>query len=162
MEHARVAVPGDVPRLAELARGLRGELDTFRGGALWSAREARPEPLERAFADRLGQLGTRTVVGTIDGEVVGFATAVLATLHDGRRLGVVEEIYVEPAARTVGVGEAMVDDLLAFFTAAGCVGADALALPGHRATKNFFEGSGFTARALVMHRTLPPPDGVGE
>ena len=32
-----------------------------------------------------------------------------------------------------------------------CVGIDALVLPGHRAAKNFFEESGFTARALVMH-----------
>ena len=32
----------------------------------------------------------------------------------------------------------------------------ALALPGHRATKNFFEGQHFTARALVMHRRLGP------
>jgi hypothetical protein len=32
------------------------------------------------------------------------------------------------------------------------VGIDAFALPGMRETKNFFEGSGFTARLLVMHR----------
>ena len=31
---------------------------------------------------------------------------------------------------------------------------DAFALPGHRATKNFFEEEGFTARALIMHRPL--------
>ncbi len=34
------------------------------------------------------------------------------------------------------------------------MGVDTLALPGHRAAKNFFEESGFTARALVMHRAL--------
>jgi hypothetical protein len=48
----------------------------------------------------------------------------------------------------------MADDLVAFCVARGCAGIDALALPGHRTTKNFFEGSGFTARALVMHRAL--------
>ena len=36
--------------------------------------------------------------------------------------------------------------------------ADAMALPGHRATKNFFEAHGFTARALVMHRRLDPTE----
>jgi hypothetical protein len=48
----------------------------------------------------------------------------------------------------------MAEALVAFCTARGCVGIDALALPGHRAAKNFFEESGFTARALVMHRPL--------
>jgi hypothetical protein len=36
----------------------------------------------------------------------------------------------------------------------GCVGIDALALPGNRQTKNFFESFGFTARAIVVHRRL--------
>ena len=36
----------------------------------------------------------------------------------------------------------------------GCVGVDSFALPGHRAAKNFFEESGFTARAIVMHHAL--------
>ena len=38
----------------------------------------------------------------------------------------------------------------------GCVGIDAIALPGHRAAKNFFEAHGFTARALAMHHQLEP------
>ena len=37
-----------------------------------------------------------------------------------------------------------------------CIGADALALPGNRATKNFFEQNGFVARSIVMHRPLDP------
>jgi hypothetical protein len=32
-----------------------------------------------------------------------------------------------------------------------------MALPGNRATKNFFETFGRTARAIVVHRTLNPP-----
>ena len=44
--------------------------------------------------------------------------------------------------------------MLAWFADAGCVGVDAVALPGHRVTKNFFEGSGFTARKLVMHHRI--------
>ena len=58
------------------------------------------------------------------------------------------------ASRSVGVGEAMADALVAHCTAQGCIGIDARALPGHRATKNFFEAHGFTARALVMHHVL--------
>jgi hypothetical protein len=45
-------------------------------------------------------------------------------------------------------------ELLAWFSARGCLGVDSTALPGARETKNFFEESGFTARLLVMHRRL--------
>ena len=50
--------------------------------------------------------------------------------------------------------EIMINDLVAWCDEQGCVGIDAMALPGHRATKNFFEESGFTARKLVMHKNL--------
>jgi hypothetical protein len=53
----------------------------------------------------------------------------------------------------------MAGELVAFCAGRGCVGIDALALPGHRAAKNFFEESGFTARAIVMHRSLNGRDG---
>jgi GNAT superfamily N-acetyltransferase len=62
---------------------------------------------------------------------------------------------VEPEARGVSVGETMKDMLVAFCDERGCIGIDALALPGHRAAKNFFETAGFTARAIVMHRRSP-------
>jgi hypothetical protein len=55
----------------------------------------------------------------------------------------------------------MLADLVEFFTARGCVGVDAFALPGHRAAKNFFEESGFSARAIVMHHSFrAEPDGA--
>ncbi|MGH9181071.1 MAG: hypothetical protein ACRDY5_05080 [Acidimicrobiales bacterium] len=48
--------------------------------------------------------------------------------------------------------------LLAWFGDRRCAGIDAVALPGQRATKNFFEGNGFTARLIVMHRRLGADD----
>jgi GNAT superfamily N-acetyltransferase len=66
-------------------------------------------------------------------------------------LGRITDLFVEPGARAVGVGEALMDALLPWFRARECRGVDATALPGNRETKNFFEMSGFTARLLVMH-----------
>ena len=83
---------------------------------------------------------------------MGFAALLIDVLHDGARLGVITDLFVEEGAREVGVGEAMVGQLVAFCSEAGCIGVDALALPGARAAKNFFEESGFVARAIVMHR----------
>ena len=102
----------------------------------------------------LGRDDAAVVVGTIDGSIVGFGTVEIETLRDGTRLGVIGEIFVEPEARAVGVGESIAELIVEFCSAAGCLGIDASALPGARDAKNFFERSGFTARALVMHHKL--------
>ena len=101
----------------------------------------------------------RVVVGTIDDAAVGLGTVRVVGLADGRPLGVVDELFVEPEARGVGVGEAMMDLLVDWCRQRHCVGIDAIALPGDRDTKNFFETFGLTARAIVVHRTFGPDEG---
>jgi GNAT superfamily N-acetyltransferase len=141
----------DVPRVAELNRAAIEELAPTRGGAVWKAREARQEPIEERLEEVLDDPGCRVLVATIDGTVVGYAVARLEHLTDGSVLGVIDDIFVEEGARQVGLGELMINDLMAWCQERKCIGMDAMALPGHRATKNFFEESGFTARQLVMH-----------
>lgn len=144
-----------MPRLAVLWHQARDEVAAReRGGSLFAVREARPEPIEEALARDLSSDDAVVVAGTIDEVVVGVATGTVETLRDGRRLGVVHELYVEADARGVGVGEAMMGLLLAWFGESECIGVDASALPGDRATKNFFEASGFSARLLVMHHRI--------
>jgi GNAT superfamily N-acetyltransferase len=152
VEGCRPATAGDLGRIAELARAMRAELTPMKGGVLWAVREARPEPLEEAYGTLLDREDARLVVGTVDSVVIGFGAVVVEVLRSGEPLGVVTDLFVEPEARAVGVGEALAGDLVDFCTARKCVGVDAMALPGHRAAKNFFEDSGFTARAIVMHR----------
>ena len=154
MEGVRPATDDDLSRLGELARAGIAELTPMKGGAVWAAREARPEPVEESLKASLADDHTRVVVGTIDEVPVGYAVVRVEILNDGSRLGVVDDIFVEQGAREVGVGEAMMGDLVAWCEAQGCSGMDAMALPGHRSTKNFFEESGFTARNLVMHHRL--------
>ena len=148
----------DVPRLAELNRAVIDELAPMRGGAVWKAREARQEPVEEALAGLLEDPDMRVVVATIDGFVVGYAVARLEHLADGSVLGVIDDIFVEEGARMVGLGELMIGDLMRWCEERKCIGMDAMALPGHRATKNFFEESGFTARQLVMHNRFEDGD----
>jgi GNAT superfamily N-acetyltransferase len=156
VEAARLATDADVPRLAELARQAIDELAPLRGGMVWKRREARREPLEDEFCRCMAAEDARVLVGTIDGVVVGYAVARVEQLPDGTTHGVVDDIYVEPGARSVGLGEAMMGDLVAWCTQHGCTGMDAMALHGDRSTKNFFEDSGFTARKLVMYHSLAP------
>ncbi len=144
-----------MPRLVELCRHARAELGSQeRGGALYVAREARPEPVEDSLRRAVLDPASPVAVGTIDGTVVGYAAGHTEELRDGTVLGVVDDLFVEEGARAVGVGEAMVDSLLAWFRERGCTGVDSVALPGARAAKNFFEESGFTARLIVMHHRL--------
>ena len=153
MEAARPATADDIPRLAELARSVSAELEPLRGGRLFLTREARREPFEAGFEAELADDGV-VLVGTIDDVIIGYAVGRTEELADGRRLGVITDLYVEADARSVGVGERLMDELLAWFRTRACVGVDAMALPGTRETKNFFEGSGFSARLLVMHHTF--------
>ena len=153
-EAVRAATPDDLPAIVALAEALRNELQPMRGGAIWAVREARPGPPEAAYGALLTDPAACVVVGTIDGVVVGFGVASVEVLADGGKLGVVAELFVDGEARAVGVGEAMLEGLVAFCRREGCVGVDAFALPGHRAAKNFFEESGFTARAILMHHAF--------
>jgi GNAT superfamily N-acetyltransferase len=123
--------------------------------------------VEQTLARTLDDPGWTVWVGTVDDQIVGYATGRTETLPGGTDLGVVEELFVEPGARGVGVGEALMGALLAWFVDRGCAGVDTVALPGDRLTKNFFESNGFKARLLVMHRALasdrpPGPAGPSE
>lgn len=149
---ARRAGPGDAVRIRELEEAARVELGPMRGGRLFLLHEA-------AASGGVSAGGGTAWVGTIDDQVVGYSTAHVEVVEDGTRLAVIDAIFVEEAGRGVGVGEAMMEEVLDWSRREGCAGVDAAALPGHRSTKNFFEGSGFTARLLVMHRPLGHGEG---
>jgi GNAT superfamily N-acetyltransferase len=150
MEAARRAEPGDAERLAELASAAAAGVLSQRGGALYLDSLT---PVDVADLDRADVL---VVAGTIDDVVVGYAAVRLRTAGAGV-VGLLDALFVEEAAREVGVGEAMMDLVIGWCGANGCIGVDAVALPGDRATKNFFERFGLTARAIVVHRRLTEP-----
>jgi GNAT superfamily N-acetyltransferase len=154
MEAARPAVRDDLPRLVELADAGIAELTDTKGGAIWSRREARARPVGSSLESALDAADHLVLAGTVDDFVLGYAVVRIETLRDGAQLGVVEDIYVEPGGRAVGVGEAMMDEILEWCRDQGCIGVDSLALPGNRETKNFFESFGLVARAIIVHRSL--------
>lgn len=153
-EAARRAGPGDRDDLVALARAARAEAVERRGGGLLVTTSLAPEPLDEALdPSRVGEEDL-LLVGTIDEVPVGYAVCRVRPMHDGRRLGVIDELFVRPEARAVGVGEALMEEITAWGRACGCVGLDAVALPGDRDTKNFFETAGLVARAILVHRPL--------
>ena len=153
-EGARRAAEADIASVAQLAARATSELSELRGGRVWSRLEARPDPQLESLARDLQADDALVVVGTVDDAVVGYGTIRLVELHDGSTVGRVNDIYVLPDARGVGVGEAMMELLMAWAGRRGCIGVDSLALPGDRGTKNFFETHGLVARAITVHREL--------
>ena len=158
MEAARPATSDDLDRLAQLAEEAVAEQSGERGGAVWSQRETRALPALPSLRVALGDPDQLVLAGTIDGFTVGYGVVGLETLRNGDVLGVVTDLFVEPEARGVGVGEALIGQVLRWCEQHRCVGVDAMALPGNRNTKNFFETFGFTARALIVHRRLAPEE----
>jgi ribosomal protein S18 acetylase RimI-like enzyme len=155
IEAVRRATKDDVARIADLARVAIAELIATKGGPVWARREGRIEPLDESIRAAIADRDTVALVGTIDDVVVGYAIAAAEVLADNGRLARLTDLYVEKGARDVGVGELLLDSVLAWATEAGCFGIDSIVLPGNRETKNFFESAGMIARAIIVHRPLP-------
>ncbi len=157
VEAVRRAVPGDGRRCAELCAMAVDDLQGVRGGSLYLRREAvvtvkallRPGGIDRLLADRRRQV----LVGTLDDAVVGLAVGRIDQVGDAT-IGIVDACYVEPEARELGVGRALLDSSVEWLQRSGCRGVDASALPGDRLTKGFFEAAGFKARMITMHQGL--------
>ena len=157
-EGCRPATGDDLDVLVALADLAREELAAAeRDGGVWRATSARRDPLRPRLAAELTDPLVDVVVGTLDGIAVGYGVAVLADRADDRPHGVVTDLFVVDEGRGIGVGAAMLAQLSDWCAAQGCAGIDALALPGARETKNFFETFGFVARAITVHHALPGP-----
>lgn len=151
---AATATPDDADVLEPLVSSALDELRAKRGGEIWSRTARRAVDPVGSMNDDLRDAATEVVLGTIDGVPLGYGVVRVDSLADGGRLGVVTDLYVDPEARGVGIGEAMMNHLVDHAGEAGCVGVDSEALPGDRHTKNFFESFGLVARSIVVHRSL--------
>ncbi len=153
---ARPASEDDLGALVGLYQECLAELAVSRGGPVLAGqgRGTVRADIERSFLDQLGSPSAMLSVATDEGAVVGYLSASRYELDDGSPLARVGELFVSGACRRRGAGRALAAQLLDWAEGQGCVGVDAHALPGSRAAKSFFEGHGFTARLLVMHRRL--------
>jgi GNAT superfamily N-acetyltransferase len=153
-EAARTATEGDLPAVVALVGAAADEKVGQKGGPLWFRRERRQGPPDAELKAALAAADHEVAVGTYHGTVVGYGLVRAERLGDGSLLGVVDDIYVDPEARAVGIGEALMDHMIDWCRRQGCFGVDSLALPGDRHTKNFFESFGLVARAIIVHRPL--------
>ena len=126
---------------------------TLVGAATGDQLLARWAPASLSRPD--GPLAALLLVGQIHEVVVGLAAAVTERGTDaGPLTGRIECLYVEPEARGVGVGSALMAAALDWCRDQSCTEVDALALPGDRSSKQRYEGAGFTARLITLSRKL--------
>ncbi len=152
----RVATPADVGLVIEMAERAASTLRGQRGADVMLAREA-SVPSATTLGEWLSRGDATVLLGLLDGQPVGVIAAHVDALLGGERLAVIPMLWVDEEARSVSVGEALLDAIVAWARAQGCAAVDAYALPGERITKNFFEAAGFKARLLTVHHRLDDP-----
>lgn len=150
----RPALASDVDVIAGLIEAVHAELAPERGGAVWLVSEARALPLRPSIVVDIGAPDVHVSVSGIDDVVLGVAVTRIRNLHDATRVAFVSELVVDPQARGVGLGVGLLDDAVVWAREMGAVGIESTALPGQRATKNFFEAAGMKARLLTVYASL--------
>jgi ribosomal protein S18 acetylase RimI-like enzyme len=142
-----------VEALVSLYGGLLDEMTGLK--PIWGLTDGLPEPVDAAFTSHLADPRDTVYIGEYDGVPLGLLVwrrDHLLPQADGAPIATIRLIYTDPEARRVGIGEAMIDLLLADAEDQGIDMFDAIVPPGHRHAKNFFESNGFKARRIVMHR----------
>jgi len=138
----------DAHRLGHLA------VADARGGRLDTLLKGRPEPIEESFRADLANEDTTVLVAEADNHIAGYLVAVHETLRSDETIVRIVDLWVHPDARGIGLGSALMQRTLELARELDCTGVDARALPGDRATKNFFESFGLVARTIEVHRSL--------
>lgn len=158
-EAARRGKPDDRDDIDALrAEARAATLDVRGGAALWSRdRPARvTDPmLSAALA---GATESVVLVGTLDSMIVGYLLAHSVDTDGSGQVAEIVELWVTPPARGIGVGEAVMRALIDWARSRDCAELDAIALPGDRDTKNFFESHRLVARSISVSRRLHRDD----
>jgi GNAT superfamily N-acetyltransferase len=157
MEAVRMARSEDIDVCRRLWTDLSEDLISRRGGHLWLAQQGSMFDQVMAgaeFENLLADPRRLLLMGTLEGVIMGMAMARIEDLPDGTILGHCDGCFVEPGARGVGLGSLLLNTVVSWLGEHRCIGVDGVALPGDRGAKNFFEGSGFKARLLIMHRSF--------
>jgi len=146
---ARPAAVEDLPLLHRLVELSRADRLNERGGVVLERLEPRP-PVD---ASRMADDRVLLALGLYADVAFGFAHVELIDV-DGAPIARLYDVFVEPEARGVGIGEALLEMVFEWARHNRAVGIDSVVLPGNREGKNFFERFGLVARAIHVYRVL--------
>ena len=145
----RPASTADIDELGRLEHAARLALRDQRGGVRWLEEHASHHPEWVPGGDR------QVMVADLEGCPVGYLVLDLG------RVATVESVYVDPEAREVGFGDALLEAARRVAVESGATLLEGTALPGDRDTKNLFERAGITARSITVSVVLSDPSSSG-
>ena len=145
IELVRPAGAEDVEALALLEGAARQALVDERGGNVLH----QELPATHDWPARLADDGVAVFVALLDEQVFGYLELVCSPT-----VCTVRQVYVDPEARELGLGDELLGQAMAHARAIGAARLDAYALPGDRQTKNLYERAGVTARKIVVSKLL--------
>ena len=148
----RLAVNSDVIRLVSLYREMEEE-QTIRK-PIWALTDGLDQRFDVSMLGAITSEDSFVLAGEIDGATVGFIWATIEPMLNrahGAMTGRMRLIYTEPDARGVGVGHAMLTEMIELLRSREIHQFDAPVGPGQRAAKNFFESHRFAARSIIMY-----------
>ena len=88
--------------------------------------------------------------------VAGYGDTMMASLTARimSTVAVINHVYVIPDAREVGLGDSLLQALMAELRSQGVEKIEGQALPGDRSMKNLFERHGLIAQTIIVGKTL--------
>ena len=153
-ESSRLASREDIEILNLLRTEAVSELKHKRGGEIFLNLKTFSADSLANFSHWLTSSDHRVVVGLFGEAIVAYGVLKFSSTNDERRIASVKELFVMKEARSVGVGESVMDFLVDLAIENEVIGIDSFALPGDRETKNFFESQGMVARLIQVYRPI--------
>ena len=146
---ARHAAVEDVALLCRLVELSRADRLNERGGVVLERLDPRPAIDHTRLVDH----NVLLALGLYADFAFGYAHAAVIDV-DGAPIVRLYDVFVEPEARGVGIGEALLQLVFDWAREQGAGAIDSVVLPGNREGKNFFERFGLVARAIHVYRAL--------
>ena len=143
-----------VKKLSFLRSEAVSELKNKRGGEVFLNLKTFSSDSLANFSQWLDSSDHRVVAGLFGDAVVAYGVLEFASTNDRERIASIKELFVMEDARSVGVGECLMDFLVNQAIENKVIGIDSFALPGDRETKNFFESQGMVARLIQVYRPI--------
>jgi len=133
----------DVPAVVTLIRALAHRLDVVT-------------PVDQAYVlDYLASTGSGILVADDAGTVIGLLSYSIrpSLVHAGKSC-LIEELVVDEASQSQGIGARLVEDLLRRAAGWGCIEVSATTLAGQRGAIEFYKARGFTDDAVLLEKHL--------
>ena len=158
----RRATSADLPKVGRLGALLIEEHHNFDSRRFLAARPRTPTDYASYIGAQLDEADSIVLVAVDDGEVVGYAYAVVEG-YDYMALrgpaGVLHDVIVDPEHRGRGVGRLLLSAMLEFFRSRGVQRVVLSTAEQNEAAQRLFASAGFRRTMIEMTRELDQEHG---